>query len=111
MNKNYLLIKYENLLNNTYEEFSKIAVYMNNHFGLNLNKKEIEEAIETCNFENLKKLEIEHGFNESAKDKRGNPKKFFFLGTKNKWENILDNSTKEKLEKAFKKEMLELGYL
>ena len=111
MNKNYLLIKYENLLNNTYEEFSKIAVYMNNHFGLNLNKKEIEEAIETCNFENLKKLEIEHGFNESAKDKRGNPKKFFFLGPKNNWENILDNSTKERLEKVFKKEMLELGYL
>jgi len=33
------------------------------------------------------------------------------LGQKNKWENLLDNDIRKKIEKSFKKEMKELGYL
>ena len=38
-------------------------------------------------------------------------KKFFNLGPRNKWENILEEKTKIKIETLFKNEMQELGYL
>ncbi len=111
MKKNYLLIKYENLLSNTEEEFNKIAKYLNVHLGKNYKMKEVIQAIKNCDFESLKKQENEYGFKESSQDKKGNIKKFFHLGPKNNWEDILDDKTKKKIENAFKDEMMELGYL
>ena len=40
-----------------------------------------------------------------------NGKNFFFLGKKNKWENILDKKSAKDIEEFFKHEMTELGYL
>jgi len=98
MKKNYLLIKYENLLSNTEEEFNKIAKYLNVHLGKNYKMKEVIQAIKNCDFESLKKQENEYGFKESSQDKKGNIKKFFHLGPKNNWEDILDDKTKKKLK-------------
>ena len=36
---------------------------------------------------------------------------FFNLGPKNDWKKTLSNENREKIEEAFKEEMLELGYL
>ena len=77
MKKNYLLIKYENLLSNTEEEFNKIAKYLNIHLGKNYEMKEVIQAIRNCDFESLKKQENEYGFKESSQDKKGNIKNFF----------------------------------
>ena len=109
--KNYLLIKYENLLNNPQNEFGKIVKYLNENFDKNFEINQVTQAIENCNFENLKKQENEKGFKESSKDKKGNVKKFFYLGPENNWKYILDNQTIENIEKVFKNEMVELGYL
>lgn len=79
MNKNYLLIKYENLIDDTHNEFNKIVEYLNINLHLKININEVNRAIENCNFENLRKLEDSRGFKESPKDKNGNPKNFFFL--------------------------------
>jgi hypothetical protein len=111
MKKNYLLIKYENLINNTFEEFNKIVNYLNENLKIKFDINEINNAIEKCNFNNLKKLESENGFKESAKDKSGNLKKFFYLGPNNDWRTLLDKKTINSLENIFKKEMIELGYL
>jgi len=111
MKKNYLLIKYENLINNTFEEFNKIVNYLNENLKIEFDINEINNAIEKCNFNNLKKLESENGFKESAKDKSGNLKKFFYLGPNNDWRTLLDKKTINSLENIFKKEMIELGYL
>ena len=111
MKKNYLLIKYENLLNNSEEEFNKIAEYLNNHLGKKFKIDQVIQAIQKCNFDNLKRQENLFGFKESSKDKNGNIKKFFHLGPKNNWKDILDDKTKKKIEETFKLEMLELGYL
>ena len=111
LNKNYLLIKYENLLNNTYIEFLKIVKFMSQNLKLNFNERQINNAIKNCDFEKLKEQEDNKGFKESSKDKSGNIKKFFYLGPKNNWETILDPTTRENIEKEFKKELLELGYL
>lgn len=111
MNKNYLLIKYENLIDDTHNEFNKIVEYLNINLHLKININEVNRAIENCNFENLRKLEDSRGFKESPKDKNGNPKKFFFLGPKNNWQSILDKKIIKNLEISFRNEMLELGYL
>ena len=111
MKKNYLQIKYENLVNNPEYEFGKIAKYLNENLDKNFEIKQINQAIRNCNFENLKKQEDEKGFKESSKDKKGNIKKFFHLGPENNWKHILDEKTKENIEKFFNKEMAELGYI
>ena len=111
MKKNYLQIKYENLVNNPEYEFGKIAKYLNENLNKYFEVKQINQAIRNCNFENLKKQEDEKGFKESSKDKKGNIKKFFHLGPKNNWKHILDEKTKENIEKVFNNEMAELGYL
>ena len=59
----------------------------------------------------MQNLEKEKGFSESSIDKTGKKIPFFNLGPKNDWKNKLDSKVAEKLEKAFKSEMEELGYL
>ena len=44
-------------------------------------------------------------------EKTGEKIPFFNLGPKNDWRRILDQKNREKIEKRFKEEMLELGYL
>ena len=111
MKKNYLLIKYEELLNNSYVEFNKITNYLKKNYDINFNKEQIDIAIKKCNFENLSLQEDKQGFIESAINKNNEKKKFFFLGPKNNWEMLLDKKIVNQLEIEFKNEMLELGYL
>ena len=60
----------------------------------------------------MKKLEREEGFFESKVDKNTGKKiPFFNLGEKNDWRKLLNIEIIKKIEKAFKKEMTELGYL
>ena len=105
--KNNLLIKYENLLESPKEEFFKITNFLNYNGNFNFKDKNILESIKHCKFENFSNYENSHGF-------VGNPdkkQKFFNLGPKNNWQNILDNKIKEKIESEFKEEMIEIGYL
>ena len=60
----------------------------------------------------LKNKEIKDGFFESAMDKHlGGNKRFFNLGPENKWENLVDKTIVNEIEKKFVSEMKELGYL
>ena len=60
----------------------------------------------------MKNLEKKETFYEGVIDKNtGQRKVFFNLGPKNDWRKNLDKKNKEKIEKAFTKEMEELGYL
>ena len=110
--KNYLLIKYENLISNPDKEFRKISRYISNLMELNFDEEKVDTAIKSNIFENLQKLENENGFAEAiSNEKTGKPKSFFNLGPKNKWEDILDVQIKESIEEEFKLEMQQLGYL
>lgn len=111
MKKNYLLIKYENLMNDREVEFGKITEYLKKFKNFHFDENQTQKIIESCSFEKLQKEEQENGFKEAAKQIDGAIKKFFFLGPKNKWENILKVNIKEDLENSFKNEMKELGYL
>ena len=111
MKKNYLLVKYEDLVKNKNSEFTKIANFLSNLTKINFDEDQIKTAIDLSSFDKLDKMEKEHGFAESTSDKDGNKNKFFFLGPKNKWQNILEKNICDDIEKEFKSEMKDLGYL
>jgi len=110
MNKNYLLIKYENLINFPELEFEKITKYLENLINKKFEKKKILDAIKKSDFDNLKKKERYNGFIE-APISIDQPISFFNMGPKNNWRKLLDNKISKEIEKEFKKEMLELNYL
>ena len=110
----YLLIKYEDLIQKREETFLKILkfIYKLSHSSFSLDKQKFENVIKTTSFENMQKLEKSFGFAEANLDKKTGKKiPFFYLGPKNNWKNILENSSIKKIEKEFEKEMIELGYL
>ena len=110
MNKNYLLIKYENLINSPELEFEKITKYLENLINKKFEKTKILDSIKKSSFDNLKKKEQSYGFIEAPISK-DQPISFFNLGPKNNWRNLLDEEISRKIEKEFEKEMLELNYL
>ena len=111
MKKNYLLIKYEELLNNPNSEFRKITNFLKNIYSIDLNNEQINAAIEKCNFDKLTEQENKSGFIEASIDENERKKKFFYLGPKNNWKSLLDKKISIKLRTVFKDEMAELGYL
>ena len=62
-------------------------------------------------FDKLEKMEQEHGFTESSVNQDGTKQKFFYLGPKNNWKELLSKSLVEEINKEFETEMRELGYL
>ena len=109
--KDYLLIKYENLVDNSFDEFSKISNFLKKKHDYQYSETEVAKSIENTSFDKLKLQEKEKGFIEAVTDNKGNLKKFFNLGPENDWKNILDKKTTRLVEENFEKEMIELGYL
>jgi len=72
----------------------------------------LNKALKSTEFDNMKTLEQKETFLEAVVDnKTGKRIPFFNLGPKNNWRNLLDEKNKLKIEKAFNKEMTELGYI
>ena len=112
MNKNFLLIKYENLINTPNSEFKKIANYLEKLFKTKFTNAQIEKAINSSSFDKLQKMEEKKDFIESVENKQtGEKNKFFFLGPKNDWRKILDKEIADEISSRFEPEMKELGYL
>ena len=109
----YLLIKYEDLINDKEKTFLKVLNFLGKfkktQFSLNI--KKFKTVLETTDFKVMQNLEKKEGFREAKIDQTGKKIPFFNLGPKNDWKKKLENKLKDKIEKAFKKEMLELGYL
>jgi len=113
-NGKYLLIKYEDLIFNKEESLKKILKFIHKLKNINfeINEKKFQNVIDSTSFESMQKLERKKGFNESSiNEKTGEKIAFFNLGPKNDWKKSLDLEVINKIEKAFKKEMEELGYL
>ena len=111
MKKNYLLVRYEDLVESPKNEFTKIADFVGNLLKLKFTEDQIDNAISLSSFDKLEKMEKDNGFTESTIDKDGKRNKFFFLGPKNDWKKILDNQTSNDIERKFENEMKELKYL
>jgi hypothetical protein len=110
--KNFLLVKYEDLILNPNTEFRKIANYITNTTNIKFSEEQIKKGIDESSFENLQKLEDKNGFIESIKDpEKKRKKKFFNLGPRNDWKKSLDKKFVDEIENSFKDEMKELGYI
>ena len=110
--KNYLLIRYEDLVNNPFESFKKISEYISKLMDIEISDKKIEKAILTNSFEKLKKLEEMGKFDEYKIRLRTEKEfKFFNLGPNNSWKKILDKETIEDIQNSFSTEMKELNYI
>ena len=109
-NENFLLIKYEDLINNTYSELNKIIIFIKKFTPIQTNEVKNKNIIRTTSFNYLKNLEEKGSFNENAYESIDKKKKFFNLGPKNNWENTLDKKIKKEIESKLSVEMKELGY-
>ena len=83
-----------------------------------VNKAKLQKAIETTNFNVLKKKEIsetfdgsENSFKSWRKFHSENKNLFFNLGPENDWKKILKTEISNEIVSNFDKEMEELGYL
>mgnify|MGYP001254826373 FL=1 len=111
-NENFLLIKYENLLENIDNELEKIVVFLKKYIDFDVNDKKLKNIINTTNFRNLKKMEEEGSFNENAYTESLNKKiNFFYQGPENNWKSKLESKIVDEINLKFKREMIELGYL
>ena len=107
-----LIVKYEDLLNDTKKTFTLILNFLANLIDIKIDQKKIINTINSCHFDVLAKKEIMEGFDESVSLKHHNKKKnFFYLGKKNNWKNLLDPKIENKIREEFMNEMKELGYI
>ena len=112
--KRYLLIKYEDLIEDTEKIFLKILEFVHklDNSKLKINDNKFKNTIKTVSFKNMQDLEKKIGFSESKIDRKSGKKiPFFNLGPENDWKKYLDLNLRKKIEIAFEKEMVELGYL
>ena len=108
-----MIIRYEDLENNSHEIFYKLINFTNSLMRRNdkVDEKKLKKAIETTNFDNLRKREEDGEFNENAISLKTNEKvKFFNMGYKNNWNKILPQKLKIKLNDKFKDDISYLRY-
>jgi hypothetical protein len=115
-----LFVKYEDLITNKYETFRDIIVFTNTLMNRveGVDKSKLQKAIETTNFDVLKKKEISETFDGSQSSFKSwrkfhseNKNLFFNLGPENNWKKVLETKISDKIEINFEKEMKKLGYL
>ena len=108
--KNFLLVKYEDLILNPDNEFKRIANHISKLINVKFSEEQIKQSIEESSFKNLSDLEDKNEFVESIKSSENKRKKFFNLGPKNNWKEMLDKKYVKEIENSFNSEMIELGY-
>lgn len=110
-NKDYLLIKYEELISQPEIELERIIKFLGKYMPIETNNIKNNKIIENTSFEKLQNLEKMGTFKENAFQSPNVKKKFFHLGPENNWKKQLDNKIKNEIELKFETEMRELGYL
>ncbi len=109
---NLLLIKYEDLIQNPENELEKIINFLKKYLNIETNNNKNKKILETTSFKNLKEMEQKGLFRENVLNKKDESKvNFFHLGSANNWKDNLNEDVKNKIEKNFYQEMIELKYL
>ena len=108
-----LTIKYEDFQKEVLKTFEKVINFIlnitksKNSFNLDKAKK----SIESCDFEKLSKLENEKGFDEAVINQENNKKiKFFNLGIKNNFQNLLKKELIDKANVSFRDQLKKYKY-
>jgi len=106
-------IKYENLLNETFTTALGVVEFVNKILKnkKSVDKKKLENVVNSTSFERLKKEETIEGFSEAIISRQKDKKiPFFYLGPKNDWKKILDKKIQNQLNTVFMKNLKELLY-
>ena len=108
-----LTIKYEDFQKEVLKTFEKVINFIlnvtksKNSFNLDKAKK----SIVSCDFEKLSKLENEKGFDEAVMNQVNNKKiKFFNLGIKNNFQNLLKKELIDKANVSFRDQLKKYKY-
>ena len=102
-----IIIRYEDLIDNTLLEFNKIISFLSKILKFEIDDDQVNFCVKNSDFNSLSKYEKEYGFNESSI--KGNL--FFRKGIKNQWKKELTTSQIKKIEKEFNNEMRILEYI
>ena len=107
-----LIIKYEDIIINEHKVFLSILNFLSKFIKITLDTEKIENVLTTTTFNNLSKMEDQDGFDEAITSETTKEKvKFFNLGKKNDWKNLLDPKMEKKITTTFHKDMKDLGYI
>ena len=101
-----LIIKYEDLVNDTYNTMLKVIIFLSNLINSKIDHEKIKFSIKQSSFQRLQKLENTFGFEEIS-----STNKFFNSGKINQWKNQLTKDQIYFIENTFKEEMKELNYI
>ena len=101
-----IIIRYEDLHLNPYDNFKKILIFINSFQKIEIEDSKIKKSINECSFDKLSKLEKSIGFDEQLKGRT-----FFRKGLIDEWKSKLNSEQTQKIENAFAKEMKELQYI
>ena len=107
------IIKYEDLLNETYLIFKDLINFINIivNNSEQINRDKLKKVIDSTLFDKLRKEEQDKGFTESVLSRDGKRKiPFFNLGPKNDWNKILNIKMVKQIEEVFAESMKDLSY-
>lgn len=109
--KNYksckiLIIKYEDMVSNEINTFKKVINYLKEIDDIEFDNDKFTKALKQTQFKELQELEKAEGFSEKGKGEL-----FFRKGKVGTWQDEVPSKIINKIEKLFKNEMEELGYL
>ena len=108
------VIKYEELMNNTFETFKEIIIFIEKITKIEkiFIESKAKNSIQSTSFNKMKKIEQSKGFNESVLSKNHSKKiPFFHLGPKNDWKKIFNEDFIKNVTVKFKPLLKELNYI
>jgi len=108
------VIKYEELMNNTFETFKEIILFIEKITKIKkiFIESKAKNSIQSTSFNKMKKIEQSKGFNESVLSKNHSKKiPFFHLGPKNDWKKIFSEDFIKNVTLKFKPLLKELNYI
>ena len=105
-------IRYEDLTNQTYAVFLELIefIYKVTNNSEIIDKTKLKNALNSTTFEKLKRREKEHGFSEAVSFTSNEKAKFFNLGPKNNWKEILNEDLEKQISELYKSDLEELSY-
>ena len=108
-----MVIRYEDLQNETFLTLKKVIDFIEKQINSknSFNRDKAKKSVQSCDFERLKKLEINEGFNESPISKKDNSRiNFFKLGKDNDYKKLLTEELISKMNLKFKNEIKKFNY-
>lgn len=103
MSDKLAVFRYEDLMENSFETFSRMVDFLDWDFTA----EAIQKAIDDTKFDKIKKIEEEKGFKERPK----NTSAFFRSGKVGNWRNEITQEMAEHLIDCHYQTLLELGYI